>query len=323
VQLKSGEWLKGRIKAMQDRKLEFESEELDLLTFDWPDIRQLRSPRVNDLLFQTSDTRERASGPVVVTPQFVTVGDAEPRTFPREQLTSIAPGGTKEANHWSGRIVAGLTLRAGNTKSTEYNAQMNLQRRTPESRLRFDYLGNFSTVNGVESANNHRVNAEFDYWVSRRLYAILPAAEYFRDRFQNIGHRLTLGAGVGWDLVSQPGLEWNVSTGPAFQHTWFDSVQSGESTGRGAAALTFGSRFDWTITRRIDLLVEYRGQFTKREIGETFHHAEATFEIELTRLLDLDISFFWDRIQVPKQQSDGTLPKQDDFRLVMGLGVKF
>jgi hypothetical protein len=45
IQLKSGEWLKGRLKAMQERKLEFDSEKLDDLTFDWKDIRQLRSPR--------------------------------------------------------------------------------------------------------------------------------------------------------------------------------------------------------------------------------------------------------------------------------------
>ena len=44
IQLKSGEWLKGRLKAMQERKLEFDSDELNDLTFDWKDIRQVRSP---------------------------------------------------------------------------------------------------------------------------------------------------------------------------------------------------------------------------------------------------------------------------------------
>jgi len=33
IQLKSGEWLKGRIKAMQDRELEFDSEELEDMTY--------------------------------------------------------------------------------------------------------------------------------------------------------------------------------------------------------------------------------------------------------------------------------------------------
>ena len=54
IQLKSGEWLKGRIKAMQERQLEFDSEELNDLTFDWKDIRQVRSARTLDLLLWTA-----------------------------------------------------------------------------------------------------------------------------------------------------------------------------------------------------------------------------------------------------------------------------
>ena len=49
IQLKSGEWLKGRIKSLQEEKLEFDSEELDLLTFDWKDILTVRSPRLNSV----------------------------------------------------------------------------------------------------------------------------------------------------------------------------------------------------------------------------------------------------------------------------------
>jgi hypothetical protein len=41
IQLKSGEWLKGTIKAMQKHELEFDSEELDHLKFDWDDNRDV------------------------------------------------------------------------------------------------------------------------------------------------------------------------------------------------------------------------------------------------------------------------------------------
>jgi hypothetical protein len=36
----------------------------------------------------------------------------------------------------------------------------------------FDYLGNVSSIDDVRSANNHRVNSEFDLWLSRRLYFV-------------------------------------------------------------------------------------------------------------------------------------------------------
>lgn len=320
IQLKSGEWLRGRVKGMQDRELEFDSEELDDLTFDWKDIRQVRTSRAVDVLFVDG---EKASGPVVITPDQATVSGATPQVRPRGQLQSLTPGGTKEWNLWSGKGSFGLTLRSGNTEQVEYSAQAHLQRRTPATRYSLDYIGNVSSIEGVESANNHRVNSEFDLWLSRRFYLILPFAEYYTDPFQNLEHRVTGGVGVGYDLVARPDLEWTITTGPAFQKAWFASAQPGEPTEKIAGALMFGSRFDWDITRRIELILEYRGQYTSKEAGETAHHSVATLSLELTKRFDLDVSYVWDRIAQPKVGSDGVQPMPDDFRLVVGLGVDF
>ena len=320
IQLKSGEWLKGRIKAMQDRELEFDSEELDDHTFDWKDVRQVRSPRTLDVLFIDG---EQVSGPVLITPSEVAVGGESPQVFPRDQLQSLTPGGAKELNYWSGNLSAGLTLRAGNTEQVEYTAQAHLQRRTPATRLSLDYIGNVSILDDVTSANNHRLNSEFDLWLSRRFYLVLPYAEYYRDPFQNLAHRVTGSIGVGYDLIDRPKLEWNITAGPAYQYAWFESAQPGEPTEKGAAALVFGTRFDWDITRKIEFILEYRGQYTSPEVGETTHHAVATLSLDITKRFDLDVSLTWDRIANPKVGSDGVEPKQDDFRLVVGLGVDF
>jgi putative salt-induced outer membrane protein YdiY len=320
IQLKSGEWLKGKIEAMQDKKLDFDSDELKLLTFDWKNIRQVRSPHLNEMLLVN---QEELKGPVMITPDLVMVGGAEPRTFPRSELQSITPGGSREGDYWSGRISLGFALRAGNTKSVDYNMAASVQRRTPATRFKLDYLGNLSSLNGVESENNHRVNAEFDYWLSRRLYAILPQGEYFSDQFQNIADRATLGGGVGYDILDRSILEWNVSLGPAYQQTWFNSVEGGEPTTRGRAALAFGTDFDWQITRRIELILQYSGQYTSRDVGETLQHAVSTLSVELTKRFDLDVSFVWDRTQNPQPDSSGVVPQQDDYRLTLGLGVRF
>ncbi len=320
IQLKSGEWLKGRLKAMQRRQLDFYSEELKDQSFDWKDVRQVRSARTMDVLFLNGD---KASGPVTITPEQVTVRGAAPQSRPRDALASLTPSGSRERDYWSGKASAGLTDRAGNTRSVDYNAQVRLQRRTPATRLRLDYIGNISSVDNVEDTNNHRVNGEFDLALSRRLYAVLPFAEYYRDPFQNLARRLTVGAGVGYSLIDRPNLEWAVATGPAYQHASFDSAQPGEPTTKGAGALIFGSRFDWEISRRIDLLVENLGQYTSRKVGETTHHTVSTLSLEMTRRLNLDVSFVWDRIAVPKVGANGVRPQPDDYWLVVGLGVDF
>jgi putative salt-induced outer membrane protein YdiY len=305
---------------MQQRQIEFDSEELNDLTFDWKDIRQVRSDRALDLLFVDG---RKISGPVRVTPEEVVVGGEEPQVFPRDQLQSFTPGGSKEFNYWSGMVSLGLTVRAGNTEQIEYNAQARLQRRTPATRFSLDYIGNISSFNGVENANNTRVNSEFDLWLSRRFYLILPQLEYYRDPFQNLKARVTAGGGAGYDLIDHPNLEWNISTGPAYQYAWFEPTQPGDSMEKGTAALVFGSRFDWDITQRIGLILEYRGQYTSREVGETTHHAVGTLSLELTKRFDLNVSLIWDRISNPKVGLDDVQPKPDDFRLVVGVGAHF
>ena len=60
-----------------------------------------------------------------------------------------------------------------------------------------------------------------------------------------------------------------------------------------------------------------------RESGTYLHHFVPAFETELTKWLDLDLSFVWDRIQDPEPNSDGTVPKKDDYYLILSLGVEF
>jgi hypothetical protein len=320
VQLKSGEWLKGRIRALQNDSLDFVSEELDDQTFDWKDIRQLRSARALDVLFVDGGLR---TGPVTITPERVMVGGSEPRVEPRAQLQSLVRAGSRELDYWSGKGSLSATLRSGNLDQFEYTAQLHLQRRTPATRLSLDYIGNVSAIEGVENANNHRVNSEFDYWLSRRFYLILPFAEYYKDPFQNLRARLTGGVGVGYDLVDRPALEWNITAGPAYQQAWFESAQPGEPTEKGSGALAFGSRFDWDINRRVELILEYRGQYTSPQVGETTHHSVATLSLDITKRFDLDVSFIWDRVSQPKTDASGVTPLPDDFRLVVGLGLEF
>ena len=93
IQLKSGEWLKGRFKGMQKRELEFSSEEMDDETFDWKDIRQVRTHRVVDVLLEND---KRASGLVTMTPTEIVVLGDNVQVFAHNEIQSLTPGGAKE-----------------------------------------------------------------------------------------------------------------------------------------------------------------------------------------------------------------------------------
>jgi hypothetical protein len=77
------------------------------------------------------------------------------------------------------------------------------------------------------------------------------------------------------------------------------------------------------LTKLIDFELNYPLVAANEESGGTTHHAAATLEIDLTRRLDLDLSFTWDRIANPQADSSGLVPKNSDYRLNLSLGVKF
>jgi len=270
--------------------------------------------------------RERALGSLWITRDKVIVDGEDTVSYPREVLFGIIPGVPKEANYWGGKIAIGLTLRGGNTEQVEYNARVSLYRRTPATKLGLDYLGNFSQTDEVETADNQRLTASFDIFISRFLFVRVPFVEYFRDPFQNVAHRVTAGAAVGYDLYNRfnsPVVEWNVTLGPGYQHTWFDSVEPGEPDNSGGAAMILGTRFNWDVTSRIEVTLDSRVQLAASEANSTTLPNELLWELEITKRFDLDVSFIWDYTADPRADSAGVVPENSDYRLVLALGWDF
>ncbi|MBW2719669.1 MAG: hypothetical protein JRD94_14305, partial [Deltaproteobacteria bacterium] len=51
IRLASGEWLRGNIERMRDGAMEFNSDEIKLITYDWKKVKELHSPRANSYNF--------------------------------------------------------------------------------------------------------------------------------------------------------------------------------------------------------------------------------------------------------------------------------
>ena len=320
IQLVSDEWLKGEIIEMFDDKLEFDSDELDLQSFDWEDIKQLRSAGVMRVGFERGVS---AIGQVFIDEDTVRVMGAKDQQFDRDRLLSITAGEPKVINYWSIKAGLGANASRGNTEQTEANANLKAVRRTLLNRISVEYLGNYILTDGVQTANKHRVNGIWDRFLNRRLFVKPVTLEWFRDPFQNIDYRATVGVGAGYQLIDTDRTEWRLSGGVGYQQTKFDDVAESDSDTEDTAAFSISSKYDIELTKWMDFLSEYRAQFVNSASGKYNHHFVVGFETELTRLLDLDISLVWDRIEQPRADSEGNAPKQNDFRILFGISFDF
>jgi putative salt-induced outer membrane protein YdiY len=244
-------------------------------------------------------------------------------SLPRDQLTGITPGGKREIEFWSGNLSIGLSLQSGNTRQVNLNTSAELVRRTPATVFELDYLGNFSEVNGEQNANNQRINGSYDIRLDRHWFLRPVNVEYYRDQLANIAHRGTVGVGVGYYIFDRDGLEWNVSGGPAYQRTVFETVEAGQSDTATTEAGFLQTNFKADITRRLTFIQTFSANVMSQEAGRYSHHAVSTLEFEIKRHLDLNVSLVWDYLQYPQPESNGSVPQHSDFRLNVGVGMKF
>jgi hypothetical protein len=320
MQMTSGEWLKGEFISMYDGDVEFDSDEFDLQTVDWDDVREFRSVGTMQVAFEDGTI---AVGQLLIDDETVRVMGADDREFPRAGLLSITAGEPREINYWDMKASIGANLREGNTEQIETTGRINLIRRTPKDRIMIDYLATFNQTDGETAADNQRLNIGWNRYLSKRFYLAPIQAEWFRDPFINIASRYTLGVGAGYDIIDTGKITWDVTGGLAYQTTSFDSVIEGEEDSADTPALWIGTLYDHELTKWIDFLFAYNFMFTNEESGTYTHHLETGLEFELTRLFDFDITLIWDRIQDPRPDSDGIMPAQDDYRLVFFLGLDF
>ncbi len=320
LQLKSGEWLRGRLYYIQKRKVQFDSDELDDCSLDLKDVRQVYPANP---LFTKFDGRGQIYGTVVISNDVVTVSGPEQVSLPRDQLTGITPGGKREFDFWSGNLSVGLSLQSGNTRQTTLTASAELARRTPATTVQLNYLGNYSEAEGVQNANNQRVNGLYDIRLNRHFFLRPVYLEYYRDQLANIAHRGTVAVGLGYYIFDRQGLEWLVAGGPGYQRTQFETVEPGQSDSTSTAAAVLQTSFKADITRRLKFIETINATLTGQESGLYSHHAVSTLEFEIKRHLDLNVSFVWDYLQNPQTDSSGVAPQRSDFRLNVGVGVKF
>jgi hypothetical protein len=147
--------------------------------------------------------------------------------------------------------------------------------------------------------------------------------EYYRDPIKNIRNRVTVGAGMGFHLMDTIKTTWDVSFGPAYQKTRFDSVPDEDHSSESTFSFMAGTHFDTELTKRVDFDFTYNFQVLNEASGGYTHHLITSIETELTEWLNIDVSFVWDRIQHPQTDAEDTEPEKDDFYLIFSLGIEF
>ena len=323
ILLKSGEWLQGDINGIRDDTIDFDSVVLEDIGIDLDDVKEIHANRVHTYRFE--GRRDILMGPARMNEDIFVI-DGEER--PRAAFMSQVPGKPREVNFWNGGLSLGYSVRSGNTDQSDLTARVELNRVTALTRFSNVYNAAFSTgtrddgTNGT-TANSHRLNSAFDYFMTNQLYLIVPAVEVFADEFQNIDLRITPSAGLGYEWLKRKRITSSVSATGGFQYTDLVSAEAGQSGTSNDGVVILGTSIETDPTKDIEWDTTYSVQLVPANLGQTNHHLESIFSIDLFFDLDFDVSFIWDRIEDPAADVDGNVPEQNDYRLTFGVGWDF
>ena len=327
LQLDSDEWLKGNLKSLYNYKVEFDSDELNLQTFEWKDVKRLRTAAPRSVRVEltryswhplTVIGRVEMDGDTVI----VVAGEQQQR-YRRDQIVSIGTVGEREREYWSGKLSLGANLRAGNADVVDISLITNAKRQDADSRFVADYVGNYSETRGEINTNSHRLNGHYDRFQSSRFFWRVLNGEYYRDVPKNIEHQISLGTAFGYDLIRDGKTEWELSGGVGIAVKRYVSVEAGSSQQETSPSLRLGSIYDTSFSKDTDFLVNFSFQLLDKASGTYTHHFISTLSSEILPDLDLDLSLVWDRVQDPRPDANGIVPQRDDYQLIVGIGYEF
>ena len=327
IKLTSDEWLKGDIVSMYDEKLEFDSDELDMQTIDLEDVAELRSKAWQSIRMYDGTIAEGYL--VLKDGQLSLVKDGVTTHYEFSNLLSIASSGKNELDLWDGYVNLGINLREGNTVQLDYTFSAGIQRRSSSSRFKADYTSDYSryedkdTEESTVTADSERLTSSYDWFFNPKIYFRAADFEYMADDFLNIDYRVHYGIALGYHIVDTSRTSWDINLGPSYQKSKFLDVKEDESDSEDSLGLSLGTDFTFEVTSDIDFDASYSMQVIDEASGGNIHHFQTGLEIDLTNDFDLELTFYADRTENPKEDSAGNTPKKNDYRLVVSFGYDF
>jgi putative salt-induced outer membrane protein YdiY len=320
IRLKSGEWLRGKVTGLRDKALSFDSEELDELELDWDNVSELRSPRILTYGFEkkvtATGTSRMKDGVIKIRDR-----DGEVQEFAHADVLGIIEGALSELNFWSAKASLGLVVRSGNTDQSDLNTIATLRRETTRSRISFDYNGKFGKLDGELNINNHRGSGKWDVIVGHGFFVIPLNVELYTDKFTNIDIRTTLSAGAGYFLIRTKDLEWQIQLGSGYQRTDFVSVQPGEPERQETGSLIPAMKIEADITSDIEFDFNYDAKIGVPDAKEASHNLLSQLSVDFWKYFDLVFSITWNRVETPRPDAEGVVPKRDDLQTTFGFGI--
>ena len=321
IRTTSGEWLKGELKNLRDETLTIDSDEFDMQDLDWEDISDIHSP--NRFIYVLKDgsiftgPAELAAGKLIVETK------EGSRIFDRHRLMTIVPEHESELSKWSFKLTVGATASYGNSEVIDYSAYSRLRRESAFHRGTLEYNGAYGLVSTEENTNKHRGNAIWNIFVSPVFYITPYYGELLYDKFRNIEYQSLTATGAGLHAIKAKSLTLDVDLSGGYIAAQYITTESADEKREQGWVAIPRIVFEWDITNDVEFELEWKTVLRIDDIKRSFHQGTSRLEIDITDAFDFDVSADYSRQESPVANEAGDVPKKDDLKVTVGIGLEF
>ena len=328
IVLSNGGVVRGSVNYLTGGTLYFDSEKIDDDEFDWEDVSALRSQQRFVIQLATEEPEgEKLRGRIRVDEDSVAIltEAGEQILRPRAALLSLYPfHEDSEWSKWEGKFSLQLSASVGNTENATGTATLTALRIDGDWSFRFEGQIAQGRSQEEEFTKSRWGLTQLNYDLNQRVFLVLAFGTARYDKFQNLAVQLRAGSGVGLRFVREPDVRWWVEAGPAYIYTRYRRVEPTEDQAIDSPALRLATRL-WTEILNDDFSLSglYEVYLGLADIQDTTHTLRLELSYEFIKDWTFDFSLTYNRSERTQRDTEGVLPKRDDFLFGLGLGIKF
>mgnify|MGYP002014241385 FL=1 len=198
--LHNGDRLSGTLVSIADQKVAFETVYAGLLTIEQRVVAQLETSRVYNFrgaAFERQgrllmlDGRQGVGQP----DDFAPIDIASIESADRQRVIAMLP------LDWVSRVDLSAVFSSGNSSTESFNTLAESRLKRPNAEHLVTLLRNTEKAEGATSKDQVDLSYGFKRFISPRWYGSANS-NYFRDELKDIDQRLSIGAGLGFQLAN-------------------------------------------------------------------------------------------------------------------------
>lgn len=308
--LRNGDRITGEVKHIWDNEVTVEPEYADAFQVDLEAIEYIESERELDIElddgYEATGTLAGASGDGS---QVLVTRDG-PRNIALADLFEVEE--PEDFYDWASHVDFSSSLNRGNTDSANTKLRADGMYKHGDHRHRGEITFYREEFDGVSTQENDLYLYDYN-WIFRDPWFFSSELSYESDPIIDLDHRITLSAGVGYDIWKTPRKELSVKLGAGYQDE--QTATASNESAVAVWALRFRHEFfggDFAVFHNHSILDNVSGR------ANTVLKTSTGVNYDITDLLYSNVRLDFDYETDPVSGADN-----EDLALLLGLGLQF